>query len=198
MKTHKGQCTSLPLLYKILCDELGGHSALALAPMHVYIKHIGEDGKWVNVELTHGGFVRDIWMMGKMNISTEAIRNGIFLCALNKKETIAFMLMQLARAYQNKYQSYDYFVRRCTERVLHDLPNFCDALVLKFNSYQEEGFKFLDKYGNTPTPYLDAHYLEFQKTMHRLDSLGYSQPTVEECNATIAEGIRFTENGGHE
>lgn len=52
LKTHKGQCVSMPLLYKILCDELGGHSALAFAPMHCYIKHIGEDGQWVNVEIT--------------------------------------------------------------------------------------------------------------------------------------------------
>ena len=32
MRTHSGQCTSLPLYYKILCDQLGGQSALALAP----------------------------------------------------------------------------------------------------------------------------------------------------------------------
>lgn len=42
--THKGQCASMSLLYKILCDELGGHSRLAFGPMHLYIKHIGEDG----------------------------------------------------------------------------------------------------------------------------------------------------------
>ncbi|MBO5058596.1 MAG: hypothetical protein J6C10_03735 [Prevotella sp.] len=32
MDTHTGQCTSLPLYYKILCDELGGQSSLAFAP----------------------------------------------------------------------------------------------------------------------------------------------------------------------
>lgn len=45
MNTHTGQCTSLPLYYKILCDELGGQSSLAFAPKHMYVKHIGEDGK---------------------------------------------------------------------------------------------------------------------------------------------------------
>lgn len=57
LKTHTGQCTSLPLYYKILCDELGGQSSLAFAPRHMYIKHIGEDGKWVNIELTNGHFL---------------------------------------------------------------------------------------------------------------------------------------------
>ena len=45
MDTHTGQCTSLPLYYKILCDELDGQSSLAFAPKHMYVKHIGEDGK---------------------------------------------------------------------------------------------------------------------------------------------------------
>jgi len=75
MKTHTGQCTSLSLYYKILCDELGGQSSIALAPSHMYVKHIGEDGRWVNIELTNGHFVRDEWMIQTKDISVEAIRN---------------------------------------------------------------------------------------------------------------------------
>lgn len=192
IKTHKGQCTSMPLLYKILCDELGGHSALAFGSMHLYIKHIGEDGRWVNVELTHGGFVRDVWMMETMNISTEAIRNGIFMCALSKKETIGFMLMQLARAYQRKYNSYDFFVERCINSVLCQLPSFCDALVLKLNLYKDQGNKFKAKYGDGYRPYLHRHHQEYMKIVGALDSLGYSQPTIEEYNAQVAKGLEFT------
>lgn len=102
MDTHTGQCASLPLYYKILCDELGGQSCLAFAPKHVYVKHIGEDGKWVNIELTNGHFVRDEWMIQTHGISTEAIRNGVFLTALSDKETVAFMITQLGKAYQQK------------------------------------------------------------------------------------------------
>lgn len=193
LRTHKGQCTSLCLLYKILCDELGGHSALAFAPMHLYVKHIGEDGKWVNVELTHGGFVRDIWMIESLNISTEAIRNGIFLCALSDKENIGFMLMQLSRAYQHKYKSYDYFVQRSIDTVLNQLPNFSNALVMKFNLFQDQGLNFQAKYGYKKSPYIDQHYKEFQSVMNKLDLLGYSELTIEEYNANIAEGKRLIE-----
>lgn len=198
LRTHKGQCTSMPLLYKILCDELGGECALAFGPMHMYIKHIGEDGRWYNVELTHGGFSRDIWYMETMNISTEAIRNGIFLCALSEKENIGFMLMQLARAYHHKYKSYDYFVSRCIETVLTDLPNFCDALVMKFILLQDQGFRFQDKYGHIKTPYITAHYNSFKGVMDKLDHLGYSQPTDEELKAKMEEGIRYTQEHSHE
>lgn len=193
MDTHKGQCLSLPLYYKILCDELGGQSSLALAPKHVYIKHIGEDGKWVNIELTNGHFVRDEWIIQTMNISTEAIRNGIFLTALSEKETIALMMTQLGKAYQQKYSSWDYFPLRCAEEVLNVLPHFCDALVLKFYVHQQLGLAYNRKYGNVRTPYADYNYSEFQRMTTTLDILGYSQQTEEEYRQSVENALRDIE-----
>lgn len=190
MNTHKGQCTSLPLYYKILCDELGGQSSLAFAPKHVYIKHIGEDGKWVNIELTNGHFVRDEWMIQTMNVSTEAIRNGIFLTTLSDKENIAFMMTQLGKAYQQKYDSWDYFPLRCAEEVLNVLPNFCDALVLKFCVHQQFGFAFQKRYGNVVTPYTEYNYSEFQHMINNLDNLGYSQQTDEEYKQSVKNALK--------
>lgn len=54
IRTHTGQCRSLPMCYKILAEEIGAEAYLAQAPNHLYIKHLGEDNKWVNVELTNG------------------------------------------------------------------------------------------------------------------------------------------------
>lgn len=190
MKTHSGQCTSLPLYYKILCDELGGQSALAFAPRHLYVKHIGEDGRWVNIELTNGHFVRDQWMIQTMNISTEAIRNGVFLTALSDKECIAFMITQLGKAYQQKYNSWDYFPLRCAEEVLNVLPNFCDALVLKFCVHQQFGITYLNKFGPIRNHFLDYNYSEFQRMMNILDSLGYSQQTDEEYEQSVEKALR--------
>ena len=50
--TKKGNCRSLPYLYKILTEELGTNSYLALAPMHMYIKQRNKNVNWYNVELT--------------------------------------------------------------------------------------------------------------------------------------------------
>jgi hypothetical protein len=38
IQTYIGNCHSLPYLYKIIMDELGYESHLALAPNHIYIK----------------------------------------------------------------------------------------------------------------------------------------------------------------
>lgn len=39
IKTHTGQCVSLPTYYKILCDELGGQSSLYCTQTYVYKAH---------------------------------------------------------------------------------------------------------------------------------------------------------------
>lgn len=194
MDSHTGQCTSFPLYYKILCDELGGQSSLAFAPRHVYIKHIGEDGTWVNIELTNGHFVRDEWLIQTHQISTEAIRNGVFLTALSDKENIAFMITQLGKAYQQKYNSWDYFSLRCAEEVLKVLPHFCDALVMKFCVHQQLGYAYLNRYGQIHTRYSDYNYSEFQRMMNTLDSLGYTQQTNEEYNQSVEKALNDIKN----
>lgn len=185
MSTHTGQCVSLPLYYKILCDELGGQSSLALAPSHMYVKHISEDGKWVNIELTNGHFVRDDWMIQTNNITTEAIRNGIFLTALTNTENIAFLILHLGKAYQQKFNSWDYFPLRCAEEVLKILPNFCEALVLKFYVHQKLGLSYIRKYGQTQSKYADYIYSEFWRMINTLENLGYTHQTEEEYLRSI-------------
>ena len=189
MNAHKGQCISLSLYYKILCDELGGQSSLALDPRHIYIKHIGEDGNWVNIELTNGHFVRDEWIIQTTNVSTESIRNGIFLSALSDKENIALMITQLGKAYQQKYNSWDYFPLKCADEVLKTLPNFCDALILKFCVHQQLGVAFQKRYGDVHTQYIVKHHEEFQRIINTLDSLGYSQQTDEEYKQRVKRAL---------
>lgn len=56
LNTHKGNCNSMPYLYKILAEELGVTANLALAPNHIYIKHNIKSIGWYNTELTSGIF----------------------------------------------------------------------------------------------------------------------------------------------
>jgi hypothetical protein len=49
LQTNTGQCHSLPLLYKILAEEMGVKAYLAFAPNHSYIRHQDEQGRWYNL-----------------------------------------------------------------------------------------------------------------------------------------------------
>ena len=144
----------------------------------------------MNIELTNGHVVRDEWLIQTHGISTEAIRNGVFLTALSDKENIALMITQLGKAYQQKYDSWDYFPLRCAEEVLKVLPNFCDALVLKLCVHQQLGYDYLNKEGQVRTYHSDYNYAEFQRMMNTLDRLGYSQKTDEEYKQSVEKALK--------
>ena len=93
IRTHAGNCHSLPYLYKILCEAVGVKASLALGPNHVYVKHIDEKGQWNNVEMTSGGFPRDQWIIQQMGISVEAIKSGAYMTPFLIKKVLRFVCM---------------------------------------------------------------------------------------------------------
>ena len=56
LKTHTGQCLSLPWTFKLFAEELGAKAYIAHAPRHCFIMYKDEDNlfpeDWVNVEVT--------------------------------------------------------------------------------------------------------------------------------------------------
>jgi hypothetical protein len=128
--THTGNCHSLPYLYKILAEEIGVTAHLALAPNHTYIKHRSERDGWYNTELTSGIFPIDAWLMASGYIHLDAIRNGVYMKALDDKESIALCLVDLALGYQT-HELYDLdFVMKCAYKALEYFPNYISAMML--------------------------------------------------------------------
>lgn len=188
MKTHSGQCSSLPIYYKILCNELGGKAYLATAPRHMYIKHIGEDGRWVNVELTTGSFARDEWYIQSMGVSTEAIKNGVFLTAMSDKEEVAYMMYMLGVSYQRKYRDYDYFTLMCANRILNTLPKNYHALHLLIETRHQWGYDYVHTIGKIPSCYIINNNQEYQSAKGILESIGYTELSEEEYIKKVEKG----------
>ncbi len=178
MRTHTGQCTSLPMYYKILSDELGAESFLALAPNHMFIKHVAENGKWVNIELTNGHFSTDSWMISSMDISAESIKNRVYLDALDEKQSITTLLCMLSMAYKRKY-GYDYFLLNCANQSLKYFPQNLQALFIKFNTHQVLGLKYIEKFGKTPSEYVFNNYKQYKNTQFLIENLGYRELSPE-------------------
>lgn len=130
--TRKGNCRSLPYLYKILCEELGTTAHLALAPNHIYIKHQNNVNGWYNTELTSGIFPNDSWIMASGFIHLDAISNGVYMKALNNNESIALIIIDLANAYQKSFPQNDgTFLMKCADVAIEAYPNFATALILR-------------------------------------------------------------------
>jgi len=179
METHEGQCRSLPYLYRILAEEMKTEAHLAIGPNHCYIKHLGEDGKWVNIELTNGNFATDAWMISSMDISAEAIKNRIYMDALSLKESVSYCLSDLAQGYAREYGYLDDFVLACCDATLKYYPHSIHTLMLKYNTMNYQGLDYLKKHGGKETPEILSHHKIFKETERKIDSLGFREMSAE-------------------
>lgn len=177
METKSGNCHSLPSYYKILCEEIGGSAYLALAPNHLYIKHIDEKGQWANVELTNAGFPRDQWIIKEMAISVEAIKNGIYMTPLTEKESIAMCMFDLASAYEFQH-GYDNFVLEIADTALKYFPKCIPLLMTKGNYYRSIGLAEMKKV-NPNKEFLKNNYNLYKQTLDEIDNLGYKDMPTE-------------------
>jgi len=132
LDSHKGNCHSLPMLYKLIVEEMGERAWLSFAPNHLYIKLYNEQVGWYNTELTCAEFPTDAWLMSSGYIHIDAIRNGIYMDTLSLKQSVALCLVDLALGYQAKYGIGDgSFILQCCDTVLEHFPNYINALLLK-------------------------------------------------------------------
>lgn len=149
INTQKGNCNSMPYLYKILAEELGVTANLALAPNHIYIKHNIKSLGWYNTELTSGIFPKDSWLMASGFIHLKAIENGVFMKALNDKESLALLLVDLGNAYNRSFPENDgSFVLQCAERAIKVHPFLANALLLQAETHKKQ-FEKIMKAQNT-------------------------------------------------
>lgn len=130
LNTKTGNCHSLPYLYKILSEETGGQAFLALGPNHLYIKHKDDKGQWVNVELTNGSFPRDGWVISSLSITTEAIKNEIYMEPLSLKESVALTMIDLALAYKSQF-GHDDFTVKCIDTAIKYFPKCVNSYMIK-------------------------------------------------------------------
>jgi hypothetical protein len=187
MKTKMGNCHGLPYYYKILANELNAEAYLAIAPNHMYIKHIDEKGKWVNIELTNGHVSSDAWMISSMGISSEAIKKGIYMDALTEKQSIALCLWDLAMGYQ-KDNGYDDFVLKCCNAVIKHYPTSITALMTKQNCISFIGKKQQDeamKKGVKSTPEMEKTHKEYVALNKQIEDLGYREMPQEQYEQWI-------------
>ncbi len=184
LQTRKGNCHSLPYLYKILAEELGVDANLALAPNHVYIKHKSEKDGWYNTELTSGIFPIDAWLMASGYIHLDAIRNGVYMKALSNQESIALCLVDLAQSHQRQeFYSLD-FVIKCADKALEYFPNYVNAMILKTEA---KGKKIENILASKNTSFSDVNkypetrkiLLEIQSELTTIHKLGYRQMPEE-------------------
>ncbi|MGA7674040.1 MAG: transglutaminase family protein [Rhizomicrobium sp.] len=133
--SRRGNCISMPILFIILADRQGLNVTASMAPLHVFARFTnGTTGKTYNLETTSGGLPEpDAWYREKLPMSDEAVKNGVYMKTLTKKETVAVMAEVLL----------EYFIKEKRYRetidtadiMLKYYPNFVSAMLLKGTAY---------------------------------------------------------------
>lgn len=106
LRKGKGNCVSIPFLYKILANEIGAESYLTTAPMHYFIKIKDESGKWFNHEVTTGSFSRTSFIIESFGVTDRALQSGLYMKPLNEKESLSELLKQLICYYEKRTGKY--------------------------------------------------------------------------------------------
>ncbi|MDR2948258.1 MAG: hypothetical protein LBV71_03525, partial [Prevotella sp.] len=186
LETGKGNCHSLPYLYKILADELNIPCNLAFAPNHIYIKLFSEKTGWYNTELTNGSFPIDAWVMASGYVTIDAIRNSLYMDTLSNKQAVANCLLDLALGYQHKYgKDNPDFVVMCCNTVLQYHPSNANAMLTKAEAQKhyihslmkERKLKKPDALFSDPA--IKEMYAEMEATYIGLHKSGYRQMPEE-------------------
>lgn len=176
LMTYKGNCHSLPYLYKILVEELGGKAYLAYAPNHIYIKQHSKAFGWYNTELTSGMFPIDSWLMASGYIHLTAIQQGIFMDTLSAKQSIGACMIDLAQGYEKKFGTKDgNFILNVCDKVLEYHPNNINALLfkaeIKMNLWKQDNGVSKEQKQN--------EFEEIQNLYAQIHQLGYRKMPTE-------------------
>lgn len=134
LRTRKGNCVSMPILFVILGQRLGLPVALATAPSHVMVKFADDTQQaWVNIEATQGGFKFDSSYERDTHISPLALQNDIYLRPLLPREGVGVIASTLMEHYARQKNA-DALLE-VAELALAANPKDTVALIQKGNAY---------------------------------------------------------------
>jgi len=184
LRTNKGQCHSLPLLYLILAEEIEAKAHLAFSPNHSYIKFQDDNDKWINVELTNGMLTTDAFILQSGYMKAEALQSKIYMQPLTEKQLLSEMMVDLAKGYSIKF-GYDEFVEEVLEKAIELYSNNVFAQMVK-SDYRTLHFFHVQRQINVP-PDKIHEYPKAKELLDRMyeqyeivDNLGYEEMPLED------------------
>ena len=189
LKSHCGQCRSLPWLYKILAVEIGADVSIAYAPLHCYIMYKDEDNftpeEWINLELTTHQMHPAAWIKQDFAISDSAVQAGTYMTPLTDIETVASQMADLAFGYCEKFDRYDEFTYHCASRSLEFYPMNPNALVIRGKSLTYMIECYLKNNGNI----IDEYYEHLVQLLYET-RWQYDRTYLTEINDEFIEHMK--------
>jgi hypothetical protein len=181
MRSGIGQCFSMPLYYLVLAEKMEAKAYWSFSPQHSFVKIQDKNGAWYNIELTCNAILSDAHYMNSSYIKAEAIRNRLYLEPLDKQNTIAELLIQLAGGYYTKYGLDDFYLQ-CGDTAGKYLKNNLNV-VLNSAAYETNLTMTLahlldakkPEVLKQKSPEAYKHYEKMHALYKQIDDMGYEE-----------------------
>lgn len=175
-----GQCHSLPIMYLVSAEELGGTAYWSFASIHSFIKFKDNRGTLFNYETTRGFITSDAYTMMAHFVNARAEKNKIYLDTVNKKQAVAYCLVDLARGYKARFDFADgTFMENCCKLSMQYFPNNIEAYTVLSVVYRNMLKNIMDNNGVRNIDQVlhitsaKEIYDKFVGTNRKIESLGY-------------------------
>ncbi len=182
IRTRKGNCVSMPILFLIVADRMGLNVHLATAPLHLFVRYTDPQGVDHNLEATSGGHeARTEWYRENLPMTNRAIESGVYMRTLTKRETIAEMATTVMDYLldEHRYQE----AIEVADVILAVLPRDAYTMVKKGSAFAGQlQVEFIDKYPNpalipsTLRPRYQMLAAANEKAFKDAEALGWQEP----------------------
>lgn len=184
LRSHKGQCHSLPMTFKLIAEELDAKAYIAHSPCHSYIMYEDKDDHypedWVNVEMTTHQYFPTFAIKEHYQIKDSAVMVGTYMTPLTDQQTIACQLSDLAMGYLAKYpQKYDSLTFLCAKKSLEYYTKNPNAIIIMGKSLDALLRAHLKQNGGLKDAYTDHIDSQFAKCYQMLDATYWTEVTKE-------------------
>ena len=178
LDSRKGNCVSMPTLFLALMERVDPAVPFVgvKAPLHLFcrLKDRQTNDVW-NVEATNGGDpARNQWYIDKMKISPKAVKSGLYLKDLSKKEYISELLGVLISK-ERRLGNIENALRY-TELALQLCPNSDNTLIQKGALLAEQCYQN-DKTNPMPPVEKEKCKKESDYYINKAISLGWGKQT---------------------
>ena len=89
LRTNQWDCDLTSFVYLGIADKLRLPIFAVCAPSHMFIRWVAPDWSF-NWDTTRREYRSDYWYTKRSNISLVSVKNGVYLAALTRQETLAF------------------------------------------------------------------------------------------------------------
>lgn len=114
LATKKGSCVTMAMLYLVVADRLDWPIKPVRSARHFYCRYVEEGFTENNIEATcGGGYLADQDYIDQTGIPEKAVKNGVYLRTLTKKEYIASILQNNVRYFTEKKKNLDKALYYC-------------------------------------------------------------------------------------